>query len=147
MRYEAYLGIDPGKSGGIALVTEDSAEAHKIPPTNLDLFNLITSLVEGKNTFAVIEKVHSSPQMGVRSAFTFGQGKGALLMALAVNTQLNQLIYEEVTPRKWQQSLSCLSGGDKNVTKERAQRLFPKIKITHAIADALLIAEYAKRTY
>jgi len=39
-----------------------------------------------------------------------------------------------------------MTGGDKNVSKRRAQELFPEIKITHAIADALLIAEYARRT-
>ena len=41
--------------------------------------------------------------------------------------------------------MSWLSKGDKNVTKSRAQELFPELKITHAIADALLIAEYGRR--
>jgi len=31
------------------------------------------------------------------------------------------------------------------VSKRKAQELFPAIKITHAIADALLIAEYGRR--
>jgi hypothetical protein len=38
-----------------------------------------------------------------------------------------------------------LSKGDKNVTKRKAQELFPSLKITHATADALLIAEYLRR--
>jgi hypothetical protein len=38
-----------------------------------------------------------------------------------------------------------MSKGDKNVTKRRAQQLFPQLKVTHAIADALLIAEYGRR--
>jgi hypothetical protein len=41
--------------------------------------------------------------------------------------------------------MSCLTKGDKNVTKSRAQELFPEVKVTHAIADALLIAEYGRR--
>jgi hypothetical protein len=53
--------------------------------------------------------------------------------------------FEEVSPVKWQKVMGCLSKGDKNVTKAAAQRLFPDIKITHAIADALLIAEYGRR--
>ncbi len=38
-----------------------------------------------------------------------------------------------------------LTKGDKNVSKRRAQELFPALKVTHAIADALLIAEFARR--
>ena len=33
---------------------------------------------------------------------------------------------------------------DKNVTKNRAQQLWPTIKVTHAIADALLLGEYCR---
>lgn len=35
--------------------------------------------------------------------------------------------------------------GDKNVTKAAAQRLFPDQKVVHATADAMLLAEYARR--
>jgi hypothetical protein len=45
----------------------------------------------------------------------------------------------------WQGALECLSGGSKNVTKLRAQQLFPGEKVTHGSADALLIAEYGRR--
>jgi hypothetical protein len=41
--------------------------------------------------------------------------------------------------------MQCLTGGDKNISKRRAQELFPSLKITHAVADALLIAEYGRR--
>ena len=37
------------------------------------------------------------------------------------------------------------SKGDKNVTKRRAQELFPGARVTHAVADALLLAEYCRR--
>jgi hypothetical protein len=39
-----------------------------------------------------------------------------------------------------------MSKGDKNVTKAKAQQLFTQLKITHATADALLIAEFARRS-
>jgi hypothetical protein len=83
----------------------------------------------------------ASPQMGVTSAFTFGKGYGGLLMLL---TALD-IPFDQITPRKWQTAMGCLSGGDKNVTKRRAQQLFPKLTITHAIADALLLAEFCRR--
>jgi hypothetical protein len=80
--------------------------------------------------------------MGVKSAFTFGQGYGRLEMALtAANVP-----FKRVTPQVWQKSMKCLTGGDKNISKGRAQEMFPSLKITHATADALLIAEYARIT-
>jgi Holliday junction resolvasome RuvABC endonuclease subunit len=89
---------------------------------------------------AYIESVHSSPQMGVTSAFTFGRGFGWLEMALtAANVP-----FERITPQKWQKAMGCLTKGDKNVSKRKAQELFPDIKVTHAIADSLLIAEYGR---
>jgi len=55
--------------------------------------------------------------------------------------------FDTVTPQTWQKALRCLSRGDKNVTKSRAQGLFPNVfKITHANADALLLAHYTRQT-
>ena len=134
-----YLGIDPGKLGGIAIVG-DFTQAWKTPETERDLHDLIAEL--GGPNFAVIEKVHSSPQMGVKSAFTFGRGYGflrGLLTAFCIP-------FEEVSPQKWQKAMACLTHGDKNVSKAKAQQLWPHLKITHGVADALLIAEYCRRT-
>jgi hypothetical protein len=39
-----------------------------------------------------------------------------------------------------------MTRGDKNVSKRRAQEIFPMIKVTHSVADALLIAEYNRMT-
>lgn len=136
------IGIDPGVGGGLAVVSADSHDARKMPETERDLLD---ALVHWRDTLgartAFIEFVRSSPQMGVASAFTFGRGYGALRMAvIAAGLRL-----EEVHPLKWQKALSCRTGGDKNVSKRRAQELFPGVKVTHAIADALLIAEYGRR--
>jgi len=89
----------------------------------------------------VLEKVHATPQMGVTSAFSFGGAYRACRMALTAS----QTPFDEISPFKWQRRLECLSGGDKNVTKARAQQLFPDVKVTHAIADALLLAEWGRR--
>ena len=82
------------------------------------------------------------PGQGVASSFKFGQGFGHLEMALTASG----IPHTYVAPQKWQKELQCLTKGDKNVSKARAQQLFPHIKVTHAIADALLIAEYCRRT-
>lgn len=141
-----YVGIDPGKGGGIAVV---DANGHaclmtRMPETEreiIDLFMQVDMDLGAGATFAMLELVRSSPQMGVVSAFTFGKGYGTLRTALAAAV----IPYDEVTPGKWQQAMGCRSGGDKNVTKRRALELFPSVKVTHAIADALLLAEYCRR--
>jgi Holliday junction resolvasome RuvABC endonuclease subunit len=141
---KTYIGCDPGKNGGIAFLWSTGMyTAQKMPDTEKDLWDLLETFKrddEGK-TFALLELVHSSPQMGVKSAFTFGQGYGALRMALVAAG----IAHECVRPQAWQKALGCLSGGDKNKTKSRAQQLFPSVKVTHWNADALLIAEHARR--
>jgi hypothetical protein len=76
--------------------------------------------------------------MGVKSAFTFGNGFGHLEMALTAAG----IPFERVRPQVWQKALGCLTKGDKNITKRKAQEMFPGIKVTHATADSLLIAHY-----
>jgi hypothetical protein len=138
-----YIGIDPGLSGGIAFVPEIGTPwAHKMPETDRDLLDLLSDNISLHTATAMLELVHSSPQMGVKSAFTFGEGYGrlqAILTALSVP-------YERIRPQAWQKAMGCLTKGDKNVSKRRAQELFPTLKVTHATADALLIAEYNRRT-
>lgn len=138
------IGIDPGKLGGIAWITDGDACVEKMPETLADLWELIENIQRHEThgmTFAYLEMVHSSPQMGVKSAFTFGNGFGHLEMALTAAG----IPFERVRPQKWQQSMGCMTKGDKNVSKRRAQELYPQLKVTHATADALLIATYGTR--
>jgi crossover junction endodeoxyribonuclease RuvC len=148
-----YLGIDPGKSGGIAAIDGVSiVETIKLCETPADVCAWIRSCNGTWEWKAVIEQVHSGvfarrgkngkqSRMGVVSAFTFGKSFGWLLGVL----DALRIPYEFVSPQKWQGVMQCRTGGKKNVSKAAAQRLFPQVKVTHAIADALLIAEYARR--
>lgn len=139
------IGIDPGLSGGVAWigyrVGTTTALAYKMPSTEKDLFDFIGELKSWGADKAYLELVRSSPQMGVVSAFTFGRGVGSLRMALIAHG----IPFEEVTPSVWQGAMKCRTKGDKNVSKRRAQELFPTVKVTHAIADCLLIAEYGRQ--
>jgi hypothetical protein len=137
------IGIDAGKNGGIVWITDGKPCAEKMPDTLQDLWELIVSISlnagsGGTGIHAYLEQVYSSPQQGVKSAFTFGNGFGHLEMALTAAG----IPFTRVRPQIWQKELNCLTGGQKNITKQRAQELFPSIKVTHAIADALLIAKY-----
>lgn len=162
-----YVGIDPGVAGGIAAIRADGhvLDVWKMPHTDpdvLDVFLEIADAASGPTVFdrkpihAVLEHVHagvfgfsrkgedkSEQRMGVVSAFTFGEGIGRLKMALTAV----DIPFEEVAPVTWQNFMGCRSRGDKNVTKARAQQIFPDWKITHAIADALLMADYCRRLH
>lgn len=153
-----YLGIDPGVSGGIAALDEEGHIVLKspMPKTEAGIFETIARL--GRRgaplVLGAIEVVHSSPQMGVVSAFTFGRSYGALRMALTAAG----VPFLECQPKVWQATMGvqypkAAKGEkrpkrDKNVSKLRAIHLFgPNQHITHATADALLIASYARRAW
>lgn len=142
------LGIDPGKSGGLAWrgMPEVSALAVSMPETISDLLMEVKRL---KVDFAVLEKVHSMPTDGRSSIFKFGRGVGHLEMALTAAG----IPYEEVTPQKWMRALGITPRAKsetktqfKNRLKQKAQQLFPAMPVTLKTADALLIAHYAWRT-
>lgn len=186
---QVFLGIDPGKSGGAAVLSLEGEVLDLMSfkdATPQDIFDFMDSstrsVMDDWSTMALLEKVNAGvwgqpdkapreiecpecherstvlrcpscdarlvlpnekPRMGVTSAFTFGQGYGMLegfLVALGIP-------YDLVAPGTWQKALGCLSRGDKNVTKKKAQQLFPGQKVTHYTADALLIAEHCRRTH
>lgn len=136
------LGVDPGASGSIALYFGAEPEWIKTDSTERDLWEQVRlwDALYGV-AHAFIERVHSMPKQGVSSSFKFGQSYGFLRGLLVASG----IPFEEVTPQTWQKAMGCLTRGDKNVSKARAQQLFPGVKITHANADALLIAEYGRR--
>ncbi len=139
-----WLGVDPGATGGIARLGDGLAPyAWKMPDTERDLSDLFRDLSQYADTFCSLESGHSMPQQGVTSSFSFGRNYGFLRGMLIAH----HIPFEEVTPLKWQKALACQTHGNKNISKAKAQQLFPGLKITHAIADALLIAEFCRRTY
>ena len=146
MKYQTIIGIDVGINGGIAWITDGKACVEKMPDTLQDLWELVESIgfeagTGGTGIKAYLEAVSSSPQMGVVSSFSFGRGYGNLEMALTAAG----IPFERVRPQVWQKALGCMTKGDKNVSKRKAQELFPDRKITHDTADALLIAHYGTK--
>lgn len=156
---QLFIGIDPGESGGLACVTATGAIVlvAPMPETDADILQTLRLMLASVSDrepvpFAVVEQVSASPQMGVVSAFKFGGSARAVRMAL---TAL-RIPYDRVLPTKWQTLMGCRTGGGalgtrsatdaKNITKRRAQELWPGSRITHAVADAMLLAEYCRRT-
>jgi hypothetical protein len=139
--HEFFIGIDIGKNGGIAILDAGDRVSlvTKMPKTRIALIELLKPF-SGFSSVAAVEQVHSSPQMGVTSAFSFGGQKERVLTVL---TALD-IPFDEVRPLDWQRTLQCINGGDKNVTKRVAEMRFPRAKVTHATADALLIASFCR---
>jgi len=135
------IGIDPGWSGGIAMVGDEVKAEKFTGRTEKDICEVVAAYLKGANV-VFIEKVHAMPGQGVSSMFKFGHITG-MLRGCIFNSKVPM---HEVTPQKWQRTLNCLTKGDKNVTKSRAQMLYPYLKVTHATADALLIATYGAAT-
>jgi crossover junction endodeoxyribonuclease RuvC len=149
MKHQITIGIDPGANGAIAWIDERGKSCvEKMPDTLQDLWELICditnfprSAIDGRKYKAYIEQVSSSPQMGVVSSFSFGRGYGNLEMALTAAG----IPFERVRPQVWQKAMGCMTKGDKNISKAKAQELFPDKKVIHATADALLIALYGTK--
>lgn len=155
-----YLGLDPGSSGGIAMI-DDSGEATALSLVNKtehDIAGFIETDPAAKY-MAIIERVGATPQMGVVSAFTFGQAYGFVRGLLAAY----RIPFEEVHPQSWQKEVGAWIAPPKKIKdmspKEKsdwqrekknhfkavAQRLFPSLKVTLGTADALLLAEVCRR--
>ena len=145
---KAYMGIDPGASGGLALIDGCEIEAVAMPATERDIWLWVSA---EHVDFAVIEQntgyVGGEGNPG-SAMFKFGRSAGLLTMALVAAG----VPYEEITPGQWQKKLGIpprkkgeAKGAFKNRLKAEAQRLFPRIPVTLKTADALLLAEYARR--
>ena len=158
-----YIGIDPGLSGYIVVISQEGILLHSFPmpiikgkknDLNLialfDYFDNFSTSADIK--LAVLEKVHAFPGQGVTSMFRFGECFGAIQMTLTGN----RIPYQLVTPQAWQKIM--LAGenkkGDKSASIKVAQRLFPDVDLRrtercttpdHNKADALLLAEYGRR--
>jgi len=149
------IAIDPGKSGGIAVIYGNGRiESEKMPDTERDVMQYLKEMkdlaeAEGESCTCFLEKVSGfigKAQPG-GAMFTFGEGYGFLkgvLMTLKIRL-------ENPTPQVWQKALSLGTSKGltktqwKNKLKAKAQELYPSQKVTLSTADALLILEYARR--
>lgn len=150
----AVMGVDPGVRGGVVVLDEAGRPIFLAPfePKMEDrdlvelLFEAGALLLSQADIFGnaanvcYFEKVGYMRGDGGKGAFTFGKVVGLLRAALLAQ----KIVIRDVYPALWQAKMECLTGGNKVVSKKRAQELFPGVKVTHAIADALLIASYGR---
>jgi len=149
------LGVDPGLSGGLALLDDDGRIAclHVMPVKDgqvdpAGLAALLWLYWPGIE-LAAVENVHAMPGQGVTSMFCFGRGLGTVLGVLgALNVPIVQ-----PSPQRWKKDIL----GDRydRSTKEGtmawaaaryplAETVLPRCRKPHSgLCDALALAAWA----
>ena len=142
------FAIDPGQGGGIAYRTGGWTQADPMPDTVVDLADKIRELkVAGFDT-CYLEEIpkfagkNASAMMKLSTRY--GECRG-ILAAFAIRVH-------EIRPQEWQKALGLGSRAThgarwKAHLKERSQALFPHLKVTLKIADALLILEAGNKLH
>tara|TARA_Y100000031_G_scaffold156848_1_gene213542 strand:+ start:369 stop:866 length:498 start_codon:yes stop_codon:yes gene_type:complete len=145
------VAIDPGKSGGVAVVHYDnsrilSSVLYNCPDSTKDMANIIRSvenscIIDDKKLSIVIEHVWSFPTDARSSAFKFGTNYGMWLGIIGAF----RFECEKISPQKWMKMYAPLPK-NKQERKKKLKEIAKEIndKTTLKTCDALLIANYKR---
>lgn len=150
-----HLGIDPGAvSGAWGLIDHNGSYIACGDIPNKDgriqtriFWSDLSQAINKQDCVIWCESVHSMPKQGVASTFMFGRAVGAIE---AVCERFMHPWFL-IRPQEWKKSLGLSSNKDES--SAMARRTFPeaqhmlKRKKDHGRAEALLIAEYGRRTW
>ena len=149
------IGIDPGLSGGIAILDDlkifdlfdmpimSEGKKNKNQLNSAQLVNIIKKNIVSGNTFVIVEQVSAMPGQGVTSMFNFGQTFGSIKGICAA---LNLPIFY-VRPAKWKKHFELINSS-KDASRTKVIEMYPSIsdrlsrKKDVNKADAILIARY-----
>ena len=142
-----HIGIDPGKTGALAVLNGNKLVAvHDYPGSETELAELMLDLSnEYPNATCVIESQQAFPGQGVVSTGKTMYGFGTYIGMLNIISIYNHWNIVEVSPRKWIYNLIGKQQ-DKSKHIEVAKELvhgscdFLTKKKHHNRADAMLIA-------
>ena len=154
------IGIDPGLSGGIAILEDNKVKEMFDMPVMADgkknkrqlnsafLAQLIKDNIKDiEDTVMVVEQVNAMPGQGVTSMFNFGQTFGAIKGICAA---LGLPIFF-VRPAKWKKHFELINSS-KDASRTKAIEMYPSIaeklskKKDVNKSDAILIARYYYET-
>jgi crossover junction endodeoxyribonuclease RuvC len=151
----AWVGIDPGQTGGLALIS--GAELLDVVPMPVidkevmggQIAEILRAWRRSQEEISVcIEQVGSMPKQGVASTFKFGKSFG---IALGVVSAMG-LPMVRMRPQKWRGIMGLPTPANKNHSRLLSTELWPsmsehwKLKNQDGKAEAALIAEAARRT-
>lgn len=143
-----FLGADPGQTGAVAIIGEGD-------PVVLDWQGDERAMAEqlqlhvalaGMPVLAALERQQAMPKQGVASTFKLGVNFGVwlgILAALGVPVILPR-------PCDWKRGY-VPAKADKDASLAVARRMFPMASLArkkdHGRAEALLLADFARRTH
>lgn len=149
-----WIGVDPGlRSGAIGAVDHDGNFIAAYDITAVDdridaraLKQMILDMTIPGDDYAIcVEQVWTMPKQGIASTGRFMRAYGAI--GAVCELLCDRVVY--VTPQVWKKSMNVTS--DKEQSLAEARQRFPqavlKLKKDHGKAEALLIAEYARRAW
>ena len=150
------IGIDPGLSGGIAIIDDlkifdifdmpimSEGKKNKNQLNSAQLVNIIKNHITIKDkTFVIVEQVSAMPGQGVTSMFNFGQTFGAIK---GICASLGLPIFY-VRPAKWKKHFDLINSS-KDARRTKVIEMYPSISARLSKkkdvnkADAILIARY-----
>ena len=132
------MAIDPGVTGGIAFKNCFEIKTFKIPSTPKATFDLFINW-KTKVKSALLEKiVPMAPNPKLVASFMKLHGHYRELRALLFAAGY---AFDEIRPSIWQKEQNCITGGNKAVSKARAEALFPDHKVTAWNQDALVMVD------
>lgn len=147
-----YIGIDPGETGGFAVIMVDGGQTDIAVGAMEDgcFVRTMQAVADDKlmDKFAIVEQVNSRPKQGAPGMFKFAKNAGHIEGVL----EALRIPYQLVVPRKWKAEFGLNS--DKAKSCEVCKRLFPNVNLRRTerckkdhdgMAEALLMAEYARR--
>lgn len=104
---KAYIGVDPGKKGGIVAITQNGIIGKWVIPLlgdNVDgngIWTILSALKEKYNCTLILEDVHSLFGMSASTNFSMGHTLGILDGIIAVS----KIRLIRVSPKTWQKSI------------------------------------------
>ena len=129
------IGIDPGLSGGIAVLDDlkifdiydmpimSEGKKNKNQLNSAQLVNIIKkNIISNGDTFLIVEQVSAMPGQGVTSMFNFGQTFGAIKGICAA---LNLSIFF-VRPSKWKKHFELINSS-KDSSRTKVIEMYPSI--------------------
>ena len=145
-----YIGIDPGKSGGITMIHGKDVKTYKCPQRTEDMAILFSLLIGDTSSYDVkllMERVWARPNNAVSSAFAYGVNYGQWMGIIACH----EVPLQTCLPNQWISYYDCDKKLEyqerKRWLKEKAKSLYPNLNITLTTADSVLIADYAMKEH
>ena len=145
MGYRAWIGVDPGKTGAMVLISEDGDTLIHDYSGMVDAHEtLMAWMTEYSVVGAAVERQHAFPGQGVSSMFSLGENYGAWQQLFVCHA----IPLVTVAPKDWQKGL-IPPKSHKDYHLDVARKMFPHaeliLKKHHGRADALLIADWLRR--